>query len=79
MFQASFESSHKEELWYNETVCLWMTIYIYIYMLEKRALFKSTTYIYISDLDDQVHKWVTIFTNLSARAGYDTKSILNVV
>ena len=29
--QASYVSSHTEELWYNETVCLWMTIYIYIY------------------------------------------------
>ena len=28
-FQASYMSSHTEELWYNETVCLWMTIYIY--------------------------------------------------
>ena len=27
--QASYVSSHTEELWYNETVCLWMTIYIY--------------------------------------------------
>ena len=26
--QASYVSSHIEELWYNETVCLWMTIYI---------------------------------------------------
>ena len=26
--QASFVSSHTEELWYNETACLWMTIYI---------------------------------------------------
>ena len=25
--QASYVSSHTEELWYNETVCLWMTIY----------------------------------------------------
>ena len=31
-FQASYASSHAEELWYNETVCLWMTIYIYIYI-----------------------------------------------
>ena len=30
--QAAYMSSHTEELWYNETVCLWMTIYIYIYM-----------------------------------------------
>ena len=29
--QASYVSSHTEELWYNETVYLWMTIYIYIY------------------------------------------------
>ena len=28
--EASYVSSHTEELWYNETVCLWMTIYIYI-------------------------------------------------
>ena len=26
--QASYMSSHTEELWYNKTVCLWMTIYI---------------------------------------------------
>ena len=25
--QASYVSSHIEELWYNEIVCLWMTIY----------------------------------------------------
>ena len=30
--QASYASSHTEELWNNETVCLWMTIYIYIYI-----------------------------------------------
>ena len=30
--QASYVSSHTEELWYNETVCLWTTIYIYIYI-----------------------------------------------
>ena len=28
-FHASYVSSHTEKLWYNETVCLWMTIYIY--------------------------------------------------
>ena len=26
-FEASYLSSHTEEMWYNETVCLWMTIY----------------------------------------------------
>ena len=26
--QASYVSNHTEELWYNETVCLWMTTYI---------------------------------------------------
>ena len=26
--QVSYESTHTEELWYNETVCLWMTINI---------------------------------------------------
>ena len=31
--QVSYVSSHTEELWYDETVCLWMTyIYIYIYI-----------------------------------------------
>ena len=30
--QASYVSSHTKELWYNETVCLWMTIYKYIYI-----------------------------------------------
>ena len=27
--QASYMSNHTEELWYNETVCPWMNIYIY--------------------------------------------------
>ena len=40
--QASYVSSHTEELWYNETVWLWITIYIFT----------------------------------SARAGYDTISIV---
>ena len=31
--QASYMSSHTEELWYNETVCLWIYIYIYMYIL----------------------------------------------
>ena len=25
--EASYAPSHTEELWYNEAVCLWMTIY----------------------------------------------------
>ena len=28
----SYMSSHTEELWYNKTVCLWMTLYTYIYI-----------------------------------------------
>ena len=41
--QTSYMSSHTEELWYNETVCLWMTIYIYIYVGECifKLLFKQ--------------------------------------
>ena len=39
--QVSNVSSHTEELWYNETVCLRMTIYIYIYI-----------YIYIVPYDE---------------------------
>ena len=31
--QVSYVSSHTEELWYNETTCLWKRIYIYIYIL----------------------------------------------
>ena len=30
--QASYVSSHTEELWHNKIVCLWMTIYIYIFI-----------------------------------------------
>ena len=30
LLQASYVSSHPEELGYNETACLWMTIYIYV-------------------------------------------------
>ena len=32
-FEASRVSGHTDELWYEETVCLWMTIYIYIYII----------------------------------------------
>ena len=43
--QASYVSSHTEELWYSETVYLWMTmyiyIYIYIYIPYKRKTFKN--------------------------------------
>ena len=35
--QASNMSCYTEELWYNETVCLWMTIYIYIYISNKKC------------------------------------------
>ena len=28
--QASYAASLTEKLWYNETVCLWMTIYTYM-------------------------------------------------
>ena len=35
-FQSQLEafcvSTHPEELWYNETVCLWMMICMYIYI-----------------------------------------------
>ena len=31
--QSSYVSSHTEELWYNEKVCLWMTIYITCWFL----------------------------------------------
>ena len=34
--QASYVSSHSEELWYNETVCQWMTIYIYMYIISSQ-------------------------------------------
>ena len=34
--QASYVPSQTEELWYNEIVCLWMTIYIYIYIYIER-------------------------------------------
>ena len=30
--QVSYVSSPTKEMWYNETVCEWMTIYIYIYI-----------------------------------------------
>ena len=33
--QASYMSSHIEELWYKETICLWITIYIYIYRFRR--------------------------------------------
>ena len=29
LLQVTYVSSHTEALWYNETVCLWITIYVY--------------------------------------------------
>ena len=43
--QASYVSSHTEELWYNETVCLWMTIYIFLFL--KYIIYIIYIYIYI--------------------------------
>ena len=37
--QASYVSSHTEELWFNETVCLGMTIYIYVNLLYFEVFF----------------------------------------
>ena len=45
--QASNVSSHTEELWYNETVCLWINIYIYL-----SIYIYIYIYIYIVDSED---------------------------
>ena len=39
--QASYVSSHTEELWYNETVCRWLYIYIGGWGIRKQARNKS--------------------------------------
>ena len=41
--EAPCVSSHTEKLWYNETVCLWITVYIYIYIyiyIRKKIFYK---------------------------------------
>ena len=44
--QASYMSSHTEELWYNETVCGWQNyIYIYIYIYIDREREKKCVYL----------------------------------
>ena len=40
--QVSYVSSHTEDLWYNETVCLWMTIYVYISIHSAEQKYKTT-------------------------------------
>ena len=50
--QASDVSSHNEELWYNETVCLWMTIYIYIYIYILSSVLEW--WIYINNKDKRI-------------------------
>ena len=41
--QASYVSSHTEELWYNETVCQWMTLYhISLYIINVWACMTSS-------------------------------------
>ena len=54
-FEASCVSSYSEELWYNETVCLWMTEYIYNYewrnwyiKLEITMTRKSGTHLHVT-------------------------------
>ena len=49
--QASYVSNHTEELWYNKTVCLWMTMYIYYFYTYSinLGLWKKT-------LDDTVYE-----------------------
>ena len=37
--QASYVSSQTEELWYNETVCLWMTMYMCVKSVESVNFF----------------------------------------
>ena len=53
--QVSYDSSHTEELWYYETVCLWMTLYIYIseyiYVLYIYIWIYTYVYKYICLLD----------------------------
>ena len=41
--QAFYVSSHIEELWYNETVCQWMTTYIYMYIYIKGEMGKLSS------------------------------------
>ena len=41
-------SSHTDEFWWNETVCLWMTIYTYIYI--HQALCSDTSSIFKQSL-----------------------------
>ena len=40
--QASYVSSHTEELWYNETVCLRMTLYTVYHKSDKRWMILAT-------------------------------------
>ena len=44
-------SSHTDELWYNETDCLWMTIYIYIYICIYIGSFSSLIHISLNIID----------------------------
>ena len=58
--QGPYVSSHIEELWYNETVCLWMIyIYIYIYIYMK-TVNKSDTGMKVSIWWEQFYKFIYI-------------------
>ena len=48
--QASYVFSHTEELWFNETVCLWMTIFIYIYISFGKFMFEPLSIFVCLDL-----------------------------
>ena len=60
--QASYVSSHTEKLWYNETVCLWMTIYIYIYIQESAEKFRSWQRLYYA-INQAIGLMSRVFTN----------------
>ena len=50
--QASYVYSHTEELWNNEIVRLWITIYIYIYICYCR---------YSGTVFQVIKKWIVLF------------------
>ena len=79
--QTSYVSSHIEELWYNETACLWMTLYIWSSALPYTSV-SPTLLIVLVTSPHLIKKkkrnelYNMHLPNPSSRAKCDTRSIL---
>ena len=59
--QASYMFGQTKMLWYNETDCRWMTIFIYIYIYIYIYIFSSTDRLFRCDIYIYIYIYIYIF------------------